>query len=321
MTGHKVARTCTVGALVVAFALSSLAGAGTAAGAANVSKPGPAVPGTGVGHEGGARGPNCDASTGTLKFDAGTAVPCVVPFKAGADNGGATATGVTKDSIKVVVYGKSLDQFTASDAAFKPTNLATGDTGTIEDMYKDIAAAFEHTFELYGRKVEFDFVYQTGADEAAQRADAVAVASKKPFAVLGGGPVFSQAIAAKKIVVISAGTNNEMEAQQPYRESSATDLNIPMVALARAHHEFLEGPSRKQRGECRPAEEAAGVRHPVLVGPGRDRHQPVPEAARQGWREGRVRAGVRAAGRSHATVRARPNSRPPRSSRSSSRPA
>ncbi len=47
MTGHKTARTCTVGALVVTFALSSVT-AGTA-GAAGVSKPGPAVPGTGVG--------------------------------------------------------------------------------------------------------------------------------------------------------------------------------------------------------------------------------------------------------------------------------
>ncbi len=224
---------------VFVFVISSATGA--AAATSGVSKPGPPVPGTGVGTKAALAGPNCDATTGTVKFDRGTSLPCVVPFKAGSDNGGATAVGVTKDSIKVVVYGKSVDQQTASDLAFKPNNLATGGTGTIPDMYKDMAAVYEHAYELYGRKVEFEFVYQTGTDEAAQRADAVAVAAKKPFAVLGGGPVFARALAAKKIVVITGGTNQEMEAQQPYRESAATDVNVPMVGLSELIAKSLKG--------------------------------------------------------------------------------
>ena len=220
-----------------------------AATTSGVSKPGPPVPSTGVGTKAALVGPNCDETTGTVKFDRGTALPCVVPFKAGSNNGGATAQGVTKDSIKVVVYGKSVDQQTASDLAFKPNNLATGSTGTIPDMYKNMAAVFEHAYEMYGRKVEFEFVYQTGTDEAAQRADVVAVAAKKPFAVLGGGPVFSRALAAKKIVVITGGSNQEMEAQQPYRESAATDVNIPMVGLAELIAKSLKAKPAKWAGE------------------------------------------------------------------------
>ena len=235
-------------AAVFAFAISSATGA--AAATSGVSKPGPPVPGTGVGTKAALAGPNCDATTGTVKFDRGTALPCVVPFKAGSDNGGAATVGVTKDSIKVVVYGKSVDQQTASDLAFKPNNLATGGTGTIPDMYKDMAAVYEHAYELYGRKVEFEFVYQTGTDEAAQRADAVAVAAKKPFAVLGGGPVFARALAAKKIAVITGGTNQEMEAQQPYRESAATDVNVPMVGLSELIAKSLKGRPAKWAGDA-----------------------------------------------------------------------
>ena len=236
--------------VVAVVAVVVISATGAAAATSVVSKPGPPVPGTGVGTKAALAGPNCDATTGTVKFDRGTSLPCVVRFKAGSDNGGATALGVTDDSIKVVVYGKSVDQQTASDLAFKPNNLATGGTGTIPDMYEDMAAVFEHAYELYGRKVEFEFVYQTGADEAAQRADAVAVAAKKPFAVLGGGPVFARALAAKKILVITGGTNQEMEAQQPYRESAATDVNVPMVGLSELIAKSLKGRPAKWAGDA-----------------------------------------------------------------------
>ena len=62
----------------------------------------------------------------------------------------------------------------------------------------------KRVYETWGRAVEFTFVKTSGPDEAAQRADAVKVASMKPFAVLdeataigtppvGGGAVFEQA--------------------------------------------------------------------------------------------------------------------------------
>ena len=47
-------------------------------------------------------GPNCDTKVGRVKIPLTYAPPCVKPFT--GDNGGATADGVTADSIKVVVY-------------------------------------------------------------------------------------------------------------------------------------------------------------------------------------------------------------------------
>ena len=48
-------------------------------------------------------GPNCDTTTGKVAVPSGYAPPCVEPWK-GGDNGGATAPGVTKDTITVALY-------------------------------------------------------------------------------------------------------------------------------------------------------------------------------------------------------------------------
>src|SRR5262245_3083918 len=116
MKHHTSRRAWATACVVVTMAAGAFTTA-TAASAANqgsggsLATPGQPVAGTGVGTKAALAADNCDATKGTLAFDRGTSVPCVVPFAAGADNGGATATGVTKDSIKVVVYGKTLDQF------------------------------------------------------------------------------------------------------------------------------------------------------------------------------------------------------------------
>ena len=62
-------------------------------------------------------------------------------------------------------------------------NQATGGFSNQRDPIIDTDAMYAHYFETWGRKVEYEFVLGSGADEAAQRADAVAVAAKKPFAV------------------------------------------------------------------------------------------------------------------------------------------
>src|ERR1700704_620802 len=48
-------------------------------------------------------GPGCDTSTGKVAVPSGYAPPCVEPWK-GGNNGGATAPGVTKDTITVALY-------------------------------------------------------------------------------------------------------------------------------------------------------------------------------------------------------------------------
>jgi hypothetical protein len=141
-----------------------------------------------------------------VKFQSYAAPLCVKPWKDGADNGGATAQGVTAKTIKVaVLYGELNSMALATKGLY--TNQATGlnNTNAPVDSTKDSNEIDKHVYETWGRTVEFTFVKATGQDEAAQRADAVAVASMKPFAVLdeasqintppsGGGAVFQQAL-------------------------------------------------------------------------------------------------------------------------------
>ncbi len=151
--------------------------------------------------------PNCDPATGRFKFQFYAAPPCVKQWKDGTDNGGATAQGVTKDRIKVVVLWHDLPQNVITGEVGVYTNQATGknEPGAARAALLDENEMFKHVYETWGRTVEFEFVESTGSDETAQRADAIAIKAKKPFAVLdlaqaigtpgvGGGRVFTQTL-------------------------------------------------------------------------------------------------------------------------------
>jgi hypothetical protein len=151
------------------------------------------------------KNPNCDRTTGRFKFQFYAAPPCVKTWKKGADNGGATAQGVTKDSIKVVVLWHELPSATITGEVGVYTNQATGknEPGAARAALLDENEMFKHVYETWGRTVEYQFVESTGSDETAQRADALAIKAMKPFAVLdlsssiatpgvGGGRVFEQ---------------------------------------------------------------------------------------------------------------------------------
>src|SRR4029434_4113781 len=62
-------------------------------------------------------GPNCDTETGRIKLVSGSPPTCVEPFT--GDNGGATSSGVTADSVKIVLYqaDPALDPLTAATVA------------------------------------------------------------------------------------------------------------------------------------------------------------------------------------------------------------
>ena len=102
-------------------------------------------------------------------------------WKEGDDNGGATAQGVTKDSIKVVVLWNELppDQIAMAGVY---TNQATGrnEPGGGRASAIDENEVFKHVYETWGRTVELEFVKSTGSDETAQRADALAIKAMKP---------------------------------------------------------------------------------------------------------------------------------------------
>ena len=189
----------------VVVAASLIAGSATsafAAGGAPKSDPG-------IGSAAALAGPNCDPTTKRLKIPFYAAPPCVKPWNDGDDNGGATAQGATKGSIKVVVLWADLAQQTSQ--AGNIINQATAKPGNEPDSIVDTDAMFKSTFETWGRTIKYAFVKSTGIDEATQRADAVKVAAMKPFAVIdfasvylsGGGIVFEAALRNKVPAIIS----------------------------------------------------------------------------------------------------------------------
>ena len=165
--------------------------------------------------------------------------------------------GVTKDTIKVVVYtGIPADQ-TPEDAAAQglgqlATNLSTGLPGTIENAMHDTTAAVGHPLETWGRTIEYEYIARTGADETAQRADAVSATAKKPFAVLdlASAEVFCSEVAARKVIAICAtGTNESMDAQKPYRYSTFIDYWANVIGTAELIGKGLKGKPAQWAGD------------------------------------------------------------------------
>jgi len=170
---------------------------------------------------------------------------CVNPWPAGKKNGGATAQGVTTSDVKIIAYVPN-DQMIAASSSPKPMNQTTKQQASVADAFKDLETAYsyavEHngTWQLWGRKPDIELFTASGSDEAAQRADAVAVIAKKPFMVVdatsttAGAPVFSTAVAKEKIIVASASTDSKAATDQaPYRWNTTNDpSSLPVVTSA-----------------------------------------------------------------------------------------
>jgi hypothetical protein len=215
----------TVGIVTCSLALGAVAGtAGTASAAENKI----GIPATGALTDLALKNPDCDRSTGRFKFQFYAAPPCVKAWKDGADNGGATAQGVTKNSIKVVVLWNDLPADEVAMAGMY-TNQATGrnEPGGARAALLDENEMFEHVYETWGRTVEYEFVQSTGSDETAQRADALAVKAMKPFGVLdlassigtpgvGGGRVFEQTLVNAKVPYVAPRPTEPRVASQVF---------------------------------------------------------------------------------------------------------
>ena len=150
-------------------------------------------------------GPNCDTTTGRVKIPTVDSPPCVRPFT--GKNGGATAQGVTGNEIKVVIWvgDPSKDPVLAGQIIAAGASL---DTNTIKATWQGYIDIYNKMLELYGRKISVEFFDGTGsgADTAAAKSDAIAIAAKKPFAVLGGPAqstsVFSDELAHRGVVCL-----------------------------------------------------------------------------------------------------------------------
>ena len=209
-----------LGVAVAIVAAAVAVGSGGAAVAANAAGPG-------IGSKDALAQSSCDAKTGRIKFQFYGAAPCVRPWSDGDDNGGATAQGVTADSIKVVVLVPPADKDRAStNGGIK--NQATGANGLSRDAVLDENAVLAHSYQTWGRTIEYEFVEASGTDETAQRADAVNVIGKKPFAVLdtalyasgGGGLVFEQAVKSSGLPVYPNATS-PTDLLKPYEVNMA----------------------------------------------------------------------------------------------------
>jgi ABC-type branched-subunit amino acid transport system substrate-binding protein len=148
-------------------------------------------------------GPQCDVARGTVAVPLTYAPPCVAPFR--GDNGGATAPGVTGDTITVALYQAQPDvlqqtffQQSGSDASL------TAEAATVQ-QYVDF---FESHYETYGRHVKVVVVRASGApdDEQAAKADAIKVATQIHAFASWGGPgqtaAYAEELAARGVLCL-----------------------------------------------------------------------------------------------------------------------
>lgn len=180
-------------------------------------------------------GDTCDPETGRIAIQWFFAPECYAPFE--GDNGGATATGVTADSIKVVQYFGPDDDpivdYLTDALSVDDTNADSEATAT---AMKDL---FQSFYEFYGRTIDLEFYTSTGltSDEVTARADAVRIAEDyEPFVVLGGPlltSAFADELAARDIMCIGCTPG------QPADWYAERDPNVWGLAIsaqqARAH--------------------------------------------------------------------------------------
>ena len=233
-------------AAVSALGVFGAPGAGAASSEASGEGVGPQPNGLGMGSKAALAQDNCADNGRTSLALEGTGPRCVNPWPAGKNNGGATAQGVTKDAVKAIIYIENEQQTVGGTGSQAPVDQTTGRTGSIKDAIRDAQTAYAHAqdtlhpYQTWGRTIDFEVVEASGADETAQRADATAIAAKKPFIVFdqtrwatGGAPALASALATKKIVTISGSTTPKIgKAQDPYRWANSTDATagIPLTA-------------------------------------------------------------------------------------------
>ncbi|MGZ4734389.1 MAG: hypothetical protein ACXV8R_02200 [Acidimicrobiia bacterium] len=185
-------------------------------------------------------GPNCDTSRGTVAVPLTYAPPCVKPFK--GDNGGATAQGVTGDTITIALYQAQPDilEQTFFQQSGSDESLQT-ELETVQQYVK----FFEAHYETYGRHVKIVPVKASGApdDEETARADAIKVATEiKAFASWGGPSqtsVYADELASRGVLCIG---DCLLAATDSYVQSSKNHvwLTFPSIEQLGAHwSEFL----------------------------------------------------------------------------------
>ena len=104
---------------------------------------GPQPTGLGMGSKAALAQPTCSDNGRTSLALEGTGPLCVNPWPAGKNNGGATAPGVTKDSVKAIIYIENQQQASGGTGSQAPVDQTTGKTGTVQDAIRDSQKAYD----------------------------------------------------------------------------------------------------------------------------------------------------------------------------------
>lgn len=156
--------------------------------------------------------PTCDTTTGQIAIPFFFRSEC---FADVADNGGATAPGVTGDAIKVVAWLPAEDDpvraLLLDRIGFEGTNAE------LRETYEGYVEIFSRHYQTYGRRVELEFIEASGSilDGIAARADAARVDEEMgAFAVLGGpviGSSWTDELHARGVVCLACPGINDPE--------------------------------------------------------------------------------------------------------------
>jgi hypothetical protein len=195
---------------------------------------------------------SCDTKTGRIAMPYFYRPECYANV---ADNGGATSQGVTRDTIKVVVY---LNAETDPILDYITSAIRNDDTTEqVKQTFRDFDEIFGSLYQTYGRKVEIEFVQGTGTiiDEVAARADAQKAIDKKPFAVWGSPPAtaaWADELAANKIICLSCfggGFGEWWEERSPYAISVLPGLEQGTLFFADYVVKRLAGRKAEHAGD------------------------------------------------------------------------
>jgi hypothetical protein len=196
-------------------------------------------------------GDKCDTDRGTYAYPDFFAGECVVPWE--GDNGGTTETGVTADTITIVVYSAPevdpvLDYITGP--------IANDDTPQqVFDTHVGLAEFYGSFFETYGRTVELVQYEATGTsdDEVAAIADAETIARDlQPFMVWGGptlqSDVFGETLAANGIMCNCVGGATAQD-NYPYLHTVTVSTEQSRILLAEYIGKRLAGRDAVHSGD------------------------------------------------------------------------
>lgn len=177
----------------------------------------------------------------------------------GGDNGGATARGVSKDTITVTIREGTFDKGVIdaiSQAALKQgaSNFLSGETPElIKSTITGLVDYFNARYQFYGRKIKIQFVSPKGdiitevlgGGQEGAEADAITAADGvHAFADLSGvSPPYADALARRGVIAIGAPYMSKqwMQDRRPYEWSWFTDCNTVTQTMASYYNARLGG--------------------------------------------------------------------------------